>query len=152
MINKTALILCAVLLAACAEKAPVTSAQAPGEPAMAVIASGIAMPAGYKVDAGRTLIFGTDESWTGRLSYSTKTSADDVFEFLHKEMPNFGWTELSSMRSDTSVLTFTSDATNRVATVHIGRGSILGATEVDLVVAPKQSGKAPPQSAAARVR
>ena len=150
MITRAALILCIVALTACAEKAPVTSAQAPSEPAMAVIAKGIAMPAGYKVDAGRTLIFGTDETWTGRLSYSTKSSADDVFEFLHKEMPNFGWAELSSMRSDSSVLTFTSEATNRVATINIGRGSMLGSTEVDLVVAPKQSTRAP--QSAARVR
>jgi hypothetical protein len=147
MINKTALILCVVGLAACAEKPSVTATQAPSAPAMATIAQGIAMPAGYKVDAGRTLIFGTDEAWTGRLSYSTKTSADDVFEFLHKEMPSFGWAELSSMRSDASVLTFTSDATSRIATIHIGRGSMLGATEVDLVVAPKQAAK-PPQSTA----
>ena len=150
MIKQTALILGVIVLAACAEKAPVTSTQAAAEPAMAMIAKGIAMPAGYNVDAARTLIFGTDETWTGRLSYSTKTSAEDVFDFLHKEMPNFGWAELASMRSDSSVLTFTSDATNRVATVHIGRGSMLGLTEVDLVVAPKQSMKPSPQSAARR--
>ena len=150
MTSKTALILCAALLSACAEKAPVTASQGAAEPAMAMIARGIAMPAGYKVDAGRTLIFGTDETWTGRLSYSTKTSPEDVFEFLHKEMPNFGWAELASMRSDSSVLTFTSDNTNRIATINIGRGSMLGSTEVDLVVAPKQAGKPGPLSARAR--
>mgnify|MGYP003344308467 CR=1 FL=1 len=144
MIKQAALVLGLMALAACADKAPVTANQMPDEPAVAMIAKGIAMPAGYKVDPARTLIFGTDETWTGRLSYSTKSSAEDVFEFLHKEMPNFGWAELSSMRSDASVLTFTSDATNRVATIHIGRGSMLGSTAVDLVVAPKQSGKTPP--------
>src|SRR3954467_9536236 len=100
MITRAALILCTVMLSACAERASVTAAQAPDEPAVAMIAKGVAMPAGYKVDPSRTLIFGTDETWTGRLSYSTKSSAEDVFEFLHKEMPNFGWAELSSMRSD----------------------------------------------------
>ena len=113
-------------------------------------AKGIAMPAGYKVDAGRTLIFGNDENWTGRLAYTTKSSADEVFDFLHREMPNFGWVELSAMRSDASLLTFVSDATVRVATFHIGRGSMLGATEVDLVIGPKETGAAKPAPRAPR--
>ena len=125
-------------LSGCAAKEPVTSASAP-PPALTMVAKGIAMPAGYKVNADRKLIFGNDENWTGRLAYNTKTSADEVFDFLHREMPNFGWVELSAMRSDASLMTFVSDTTSRVATIHIGRGSILGSTEVDLVVAPKES-------------
>jgi hypothetical protein len=107
-------------------------------------AKGIAMPAGYKVDADRTLIFGNDENWTGRLAYSAKESADEVFDFLHREMPNFGWVELSAMRSDASLMTFVSESTARVATFHIGRGSILGSTSVDLVIGPKESAPARP--------
>jgi len=98
------------------------------------IAAGTALPAGYKVDAGRTIIFGTNEAWTGRLSYSTSSSADDVFEFLHKEMPNFGWAELTSMRADPSLFTFTSSSTGRMATITITRGSAIGSTKVDMVV------------------
>jgi hypothetical protein len=143
MIRKAVPLAVALTVAACADRPSVTANEAPSAPTMALIAAGIAMPAGFKVNADRTLIFGNDEAWVGRLAYSTKSSADEVYDFLHKEMPNFGWTELASMRSDSSMLTFTSDATNRVATIHIGRGSILGSTEVDLVVAPKQSGKAP---------
>ena len=130
------------LLAACADKPSVTAgdANANGPAAMTVVAAGVALPAGYKVDADRTLIFGTDEHWTGRVAYTTKSSADDVFDFLHKEMPNFGWTELTSMRSDVSLLTFTSEETSRVAVVRIGRGSMLGSTAVDLVVSPRENG------------
>ncbi len=113
-------------------------------------AKGIAMPAGYKVDAGRTLIFGNDETWTGRLAYSAKESADEVFDFLHREMPNFGWVELSAMRSDASLMTFVSDATARVATFHIGRGSMLGSTTVDLVIGPKEGAPAKPAQRAPR--
>lgn len=100
------------------------------------IAAGTALPAGYKVDSARTIIFGTNESWTGRLSYSTASSADEVFDFLHKEMPNFGWREATAMRSDPSLLTFNNDATNRTATITILRGSVIGSTRVDMVVSP----------------
>jgi len=98
------------------------------------IAAGTALPAGYKVDADRTIIFGTNEAWTGRLSYSTSASADDVFEFLHKEMPNFGWAEVSSMRANPSLFTFTSSSTGRMATITIARSVALGSTRVDMVV------------------
>ncbi len=113
-------------------------------------AKGIAMPAGYKLDADRTLIFGNDENWTGRLAYSAKASADEVFDFLHREMPNFGWVELSAMRSDASLMTFVSEATARVATFHIARGSMLGSTTVDLVIGPKETAPARPAPRALR--
>lgn len=103
---------------------------------MAVLAAGTALPAGYKVDTGRTMIFGTDERWTGRLSYTTNTAADEVFDFLHREMPNFGWAEISAMRSDNSILNFTSAGTGRLATVTIRRAG-LGLTQVDMVVSPQ---------------
>ena len=105
-------------------------------PDMAPIAAGTALPAGYKVDVARTIIFGTDERWTGRLTYTTGTSADDVFDFLHKEMPNFGWAEVTAMRSDPSLLTFSSATTNRFATINIVRGPALGSTRVEMVVSP----------------
>jgi hypothetical protein len=115
-----------------------TAAGAAPEAAAALpVAAGTALPPGYKIDAGRTLIFGTDENWTGRLSYTTSTSADDVFDFLHREMPNFGWTETTAMRSDVSLINFASTASNRVATIHIERGSALGgSTRVEMVVSP----------------
>ena len=146
----------AVALAGCSasKKAPVMSSKAtPQELAVTpVVAAGTALPAGYKVDSGRTLIFGTDETWTGRLSYTTNTSADDVFDFLHREMPNFGWTETTAMRSDISLISFASNNTNRVATIHIERGGALGIsgnTRVDMVVSPGTARAVPSTGAAA---
>lgn len=133
-------------LSACAEGPAVTANNAPvAEGAAAagssaqlmILAKGTALPAGYKVDPSRTMIFGTDERWTGRLTYTAAGSADEVFDFLHREMPNFGWIEISAMRSDNSLLTFTSESTGRLATINIRRGSVIGSTLVDMVVAPK---------------
>lgn len=107
------------------------------------IAAGTALPAGYKVDPSRTIIFGTNEAWTGRLSYSTASSADEVFDFLHKEMPNFGWSEITAMRSDPSVFTFNSASTGRTATITIARSVALKNTKVDMVVAISNAGAKP---------
>jgi hypothetical protein len=136
-----------ISLSACAKQESVTAAG--GAPTgtdgfnLPTITAGTALPAGYKIDSGRTMIFGTDDRWTGRLSYSTKTNADDVFAFLHREMPNFGWAEMSSMRSDNSVMTFVSESTGRMAIITIQRGSMIGSTYIDMVVSPRESGKGP---------
>jgi hypothetical protein len=128
------------LLGACADRTPPTTASADGTAiGVAPIVAGTALPPGYKIDADRTMVLGSDRNWTGRLSYSTSTDADEVFDFLRREMPSFGWTETTAMRSDVSLLTFVSEATNRVATVHIQRGSLLGSTRVDMVVATRDA-------------
>ena len=138
-----ALGLVALVISGCTNDSalPVTaghSASGTGAP-LTVVAAGTALPDGYKFDSGRTMIFGTDERWTGRLSYTTTLSADDTFDFLHREMPNFGWTEVAAMRSTTSFLTFTSEATGRVATIEIEHGGWGGSTHVDMVVMPQDT-------------
>ncbi len=105
---------------------------------MAPIAAGTALPGGYKVDVLRTIIFGTDERWTGRLAYTTAGDANAVFDFLLKEMPSFGWVEITAMRSNPSLLTFSMaqepGAASRFATISIIRGPALGSTRVEMVV------------------
>lgn len=152
------------LLASCSKKdaktaitAPMSGVQAEsagGAVAATPIAAGIALPPGYKVDATRTFVLGTDENWTGRLSYSTPTTADDVYDFLHREMPSFGWTETTAMRSDVSLLNFVSTNGARVATVHIERsaGISSGSARVDMVVAPVATKGPPARPAGAPAR
>jgi hypothetical protein len=137
------------LFAACTPQntGPVASPAAPDASNQAgpeTVIAGTALPAGYNIDANRSLILGSGESWTGRLSYTATGSADEVFDFLRHEMPNFGWIELNSVRSDINLLTFEHDATNRIATLRIERGTVLNSTRVDMIVAPRNV----PQAAA----
>jgi hypothetical protein len=139
-INLSILAVGLTLLAGCGggEKAPAATATGSTAPGTAPMVAGTALPSGYKIDPDRTLILGTDDRWTGRLSYTTSTNADDTFDFLRREMPNFGWSEMTAMRSDTSLLTFMSESTGRVATIYIARGSMLGGgVHVDMVVSPR---------------
>ena len=103
--------------------------------------TGLPMPQDASIDNGRSIILGAGDRWTGRVSYTVGSSADDMFAFFRRDMPNFGWTELTSVRADTSALTFRSDATGRIANVLIGRGTLWG-SKVDVVVsAPSDLGQ-----------
>lgn len=147
MFRRAAMPFLFLVLCACTEGPAVTangtptaaedSAAAGSTAQLMILAKGTALPAGYKVDPSRTMIFGTDERWVGRLTYTAAGSADEVFDFLHREMPNFGWTEISAVRSDNSLITYRSDSTGRLATINIRRGSVIGSTQVEMVVAPQ---------------
>src|SRR5690348_11267848 len=89
-------VLAAIASGCAAPPTPVTTttAQGPMTSNAEVIVSGTALPAGYRIDSNRSLILGEGDAWTGRLSYTATGTADEVFDFLRREMPNFGWQEL----------------------------------------------------------
>jgi hypothetical protein len=146
------------LLAACTPQnsGPVASPAAPdansANSSPATLIAGTALPAGYNIDANCSLILGSGESWTGRLSYTASGSADEVYDFLRHEMPNFGWIELNAVRSDINLLTFEHDSTNRIATLRIERGTVLNSTRVDMIVAPRNVPQAAARPAPAKPR
>lgn len=112
--------------------------------------SGIALPEGYSLDADRTIILGEGDRWIGRLSYSVRSSADDMFDFIRREMTNHGWSEVAVVRAETSQLTYLSGAGDRVASILILRSTVYG-SKVDMTVSPAAgSGIAPPRSPNAR--
>ncbi|TAL04050.1 MAG: hypothetical protein EPO08_02505, partial [Rhodospirillaceae bacterium] len=76
-----------LLVGGCADKAPPATSNGTAVSATPIV-TGTALPPGYKIDSGRTLILGADDKWTGRVSYTSSMSADDVFDFLRREMPN----------------------------------------------------------------
>lgn len=103
------------------------------------------LPRGYDLDAKETIVFGEADRWTGRVYYTINSNADDMLEYLRREMPSFGWTELALLRANVSVMTFT--RSSRVATIQIRRGKIYGSS-VEMVVAPMTVGGGQSSSAA----
>ncbi len=97
--------------------------------------AGVALPEGYSLDSNRTIVLGEGDRWIGRLSYSVNSSADAMFDFVRREMANYGWTEVAVVRAETSQLTFLSSAGDRVASVLITRSTLYG-SKVDMTVAP----------------
>ena len=125
-------------LAACTPTMPVSSSgvedttQA-SEAAFATFTD-IPMPGGMEMDLERTLILGSQESWIGRLVLNTTNPANEMFDFYQREMLNFGWSEITTVRAEVSVLTYARG--DRVATLQIHRGSLRGTT-VDITVSPR---------------
>jgi len=128
---------------------PSTTGAAPpaDAPRAEIPVTGTALPAGYRIDTVHSLILGEGEAWTGRLVYSAAGSADDVFEFLRREMPKFGWTEIYAVRSEVNLLGFASEPSGRIANVRIERGSVLDSTRVDMIVSPATAAKPSPPRA-----
>jgi hypothetical protein len=92
------------------------------------------MPVKVELNMARTLVFGTNDSWIGRLVISASHSSNDMFDFYKQEMSGFDWQEITSVRSDTSVMTYIRD--ERVATIQISRAPLSGAN-VTITVSPK---------------
>jgi hypothetical protein len=82
----------------------------------------------------RTMVFGSGDSWFGRLTINTSYSANEIFDFYQKHLPSYGWQEVTSLRSAISVLTYTRQ--ERVATVQI-QGHTIRGSEVTVTVSPR---------------
>jgi hypothetical protein len=86
-----------------------------------VVFTDIPMPADASVELDRTIVLGTGEDWMGRVTIRAKTDLVSVFDFYREQMPQFGWKELTVLRSATSVLTYTRG--ERIATIQIESGT-----------------------------
>ncbi|MBT7332706.1 hypothetical protein HN799_05530 [Candidatus Woesearchaeota archaeon] len=104
------------------------------------------LPTKVDLDMERTMIFGSGDAWFGRLSINTSFGANEMFDFYQEHLPGYGWQEVTSLRSATSVLTYTRQ--NRVATIQIQERTIRG-SEVTVTVSPRGLPKASPQAGSA---
>jgi hypothetical protein len=95
--------------------------------------SDIPVPSGASMDLEHSLLLGSSEEWTGRLVYTTGTDAAKVFDLYKSEMLKFGWTELTVIRGERSIMSY--QRGTRVATVEIQGRTIYGA-RVSVTVSP----------------
>ena len=94
----------------------------------------IPIPIGAEMDLDRTVILGARERWIGRLTLETSHNSVKLFDFFKKSTPEFGWQEITSIRSATSVLTYSQ--TTRVLTIQIIAKTLQG-SEVVMTVSPR---------------
>ena len=88
------------------------------------------------MDLERSLVLGERESWIGRLVMNVGNSGGKVYDFFFSEMPRFNWTPVTTVRAETSVLSYTRG--ERVATIQIKKRT-LGGSNISLIVSPKGS-------------
>jgi hypothetical protein len=98
------------------------------------------IPPGGEINLEKTLVFGSNEAWFGRLTVESSLNSNELFNFFKQEVPGFGWQEITSIRSALSVLTYTRN--KRVATIQIAGGFLSGAS-ASITVSPQESKGAP---------
>ena len=101
----------------------------------------IPMPSKVEMDLKRTLIVGGGDRWFGRLVINTPHGANEMFDFFKQELTAFGWQEIASLRSETSVLTYSRQ--ERIATIQIKGGRLSGA-EYTITISPRGAPQSPP--------
>ena len=72
----------------------------------------------------KSLVFGSESDWFGRLNLIVSMSGAEVFDFYRFEMPNFGWKEITSIRSDISLITY--ERAGRIASIDTPAASSSG--------------------------
>lgn len=144
---RAALVAASLLVAGCTQKMEIARPAASDGADSAAIEAGFTtfpdmpMPVSGEVDVERTLIFGTGESWFGRLLINAPHAPGDMFAFYREGLPGFGWREITAIRAAVSVLTYARD--ERVATIQIRARTIRG-SEVTVTVSPHGAPTAAP--------
>ena len=96
--------------------------------------SDIPVPRGRKINIDKTVVVGSDV-WYGQLTFDTSHSAESMFNFYTRELPNYGWRKITSTRAQTFFMTY--DRQNRVLTMAISPNRIRG-SEVMITVSPRE--------------
>ncbi len=128
----------ALLLAACSGNMGSSSSSGDSGSATAPSFSqftDIPVPDGAHMNVGQTLLLGQGETWVGRLVFTLRfTSVPAVFDFYKSQMPTYKWQEISSTRSDVSVMVYRRD--NRIATLQIEDTNLGLGTQVSITMGP----------------
>lgn len=95
------------------------------------LAGDFPIPSGVNIDQSDSLVLGGGGSWTGRIVFTTSSSANETFLFYRDQPKSAGWVLVASLFSKASVLTFTKGS--RSATIQIG-ASTFGNTSVSITV------------------
>jgi hypothetical protein len=93
------------------------------------------LPAGAKMINEQTLIMGSGDAWVGKITLDVGKDAAIAYRFFLEQYPKQGWTLLSSVRGQTSMLVFTKE--NRNATIQISDASVVNSGKAILTVTPR---------------
>ena len=94
----------------------------------------IPIPDGSQMDLDRSMMFGRETDWMGKVTFYAPYNVSGVFDFYMEEMPKFNWKELTSVRGSNSVLTYSYNC--RVATIQLISNGFRGGTTVIISMAP----------------
>jgi hypothetical protein len=114
------------------------AADTSGQPAFSQFQD-VPIPSSATMNVDRTLVFGARDSWIGRLAFKSWTNPVAMFDFYKQNTPQFGWEELTTVRSANSVLSYARG--DRIMTVEVKSATLWGC-DVDVTVGPRGGGAA----------
>ena len=86
----------------------------------------IPIPIGSSLNQKDSIIISKKESWLGRLVFSSNKKQLWIFDFFRNELPKFGWSKLSEVRAEYSLLNYTNG--NRIASIQLFPNALIGTT------------------------
>jgi hypothetical protein len=123
-----------VVLGACTATTPL----GPREPLRPnEMLAGTPLPPGSTIANDKSLLIGGTGHWVGRLVLNLSGSTQDAFAFFEEQMPAQGWTVISSVRGEQSLMVLTKQ--DLTATVAFTERSGFGAGTATLTVTPRNS-------------
>lgn len=99
--------------------------------------AGTPLPPGSVIVNDRSLLIGGPGHWVGRLVLNLAGSTQDAYAFFEEQMPAQGWTVISSVRGEQSLMVLTKQ--DLTATVAFTERSGFGAGTATLTVTPRNS-------------
>ena len=116
--------------------APATSSGADGAGVEIALAqfSDVPVPTKAQMVVDQTLVFGNADRWIGRVVLTTSHDSHALFDFYKKELPGFGWSEITSVRAANSNLTY--EREERIANILIESATLSGTT-ISIIVSPR---------------
>ena len=127
-----------VLCTACSSTPKTSLDETPQQALNSSVFEGLApntLPAGAKMINEQTLILGSGDTWVGKITLDVGKDAVIAYRFFLEQYPKQGWSLLSTVRGQTSMMVFTKD--DRNATVQITDGTVVTSGKAILTVTPR---------------
>ena len=96
-------------------------------------------PGSMTLDRDSSFVYETNSVRAGVLALSGKASAEEILAFYEDQMPQDGWTMLSSFKYQKNVIIFTK--ADKVCLITTQPPSLLGKTDLEVWVAPVRPGQ-----------
>jgi hypothetical protein len=121
-----------VLLGGCASTTPLGQSEPlrPNE-----MLAGTPLPPGSIIANDKSLLIGGSGHWVGRLVLNLAGSTQDAYSFFEEHMPAQGWTVISSVRGEQSLMVLTKQ--DLTATIAFAERSGFGLATAILTVTPR---------------
>lgn len=84
----------------------------------------------------KTQIFGSASVWYGRLAVHTDHKLSTAFNFYKEKMPQFGWQEITIIRSVQSIMIY--QRQDRIATIQIDAAALSG-SDIVITITPHET-------------